>query len=374
MNSNTRCIRLFTVLALVLSAVAVFLRTVACMNDLEYTFGYFSSKTMEISALTAFVIGCIVLFSYAFFANNMAVKPSFSSPATYVPTGIAAIGLIFTSVSLLLKLDGATGYTYYLILLTSVTALLAVVHFFLNAYLTDAKTELRAFFSLSTVVFLALYAAFLYFDRSLPLNSHNKLVDQLAFLLAAIFFLYESRISLGREKWKSYVSFGLIAALATAYSSIPSLIVYVFKGYTISNSIEESVLCFTLFIFIISRLILVASLSEYKENRFINAMHNYAEKREALIIESMKVHREAYSPQMTIDDILDQPIDRLPLYNDHYGDDEEDDEEDKDDEGQIQMLDLFDVIPDDVYTEDLKSDDNDESTEEEANDEEDTGN
>ena len=348
MNSNTRCIRLFTALTLVLSALAVTLRSIACMTDLEYIYGYFGSHTVRIAGTTAFAVGCIVLLSYFLFSVKMSVKPSFTSPSTYMPTGIVATGLIFTSVALLIKVGTPeAGQNTYLIIATAVLALLSVVHFFLNAFLTESSTELRAYFSLATVMFLALYAAFLYFDRSLPLNSSNKLTDQLAFLFSAIFFLYEARISLGREKWRGYVAFGCVSAFATAYSSIPSLIVYVVKGYTISNSIEESVLCFTLFIFIISRLILTASLPEIKENRFISAMQSYAERRENIITESMKVHREAYSQQMTIDDLLDLPTDHLALYE-KYEEEEEtaEEKETEPDDGQIEMLDLFDALSD----------------------------
>ena len=75
----------------------------------------------------------------------------------------------------------------------------------------------------------------------------------MAYLSAALFFLYESRVSLGRAKWRPYVSFGLIAALLTAYSAIPSLIVYAVNGYLVSNSIVESVLSLTLSFFIFSQ-------------------------------------------------------------------------------------------------------------------------
>ena len=358
MNSNTRCIRLFTAITLVLSALAVTLRSIACMNDLEYLYGYFNSNTVRIASDTVFAVGCLVLTSYSFFSVKMAVKPSFSSPTTYVPTGIVASGLMFMSVSLFMKVGTSdAGHNTYLIIVTALLALVSVAHFFLNAFLTDSVTELRGYFSLATVVFLALYAAFLYFDRSLPLNSPNKLTDQLAFLFSAIFFLYEARISLGREKWRGYMTFGFISAMACAYSSIPSLIVYIFKDKIISNSIEESVLLFALFIFITSRLLLTSSLPEIKENKFITAMQNYAEHRESIIVESMKVHREAYSQQMTIDDLLDMPSDHLALYEKEE-ETEENENTPEPDDGQIEMLELFDVLPDESYEDDSDDEEN----------------
>ncbi|MBR0449266.1 MAG: hypothetical protein IIX30_00435, partial [Clostridia bacterium] len=95
-------------------------------------------------------------------------------------------------------------------------------------------------------------------------NAPAKITDEMAYLFAAVFFLYETRISLGRGKWRAYVTFGLIAAQLAAYSSIPALIVYFAKGEMISNSIFESVLTFTLFLFITSRLGMVSTLTPDK--------------------------------------------------------------------------------------------------------------
>ena len=138
----------------------------------------------------------------------------------------------------------------------------------------------------------------------MPVNATNKLTDQLAYLFCALFFLYEARISLGRDKWRAYGSFGLIAALFTAYSSIPALITYLINGEIISNSIEENILTLTLFIFITARLISLTTLKEKSESRIISSMQEYARRREEILVESVKVHREAFAVQMTIDDLL----------------------------------------------------------------------
>ena len=67
-------------------------------------------------------------------------------------------------------------------------------------------------------------------EDGMALNSPNKLISQMAFLLAALFFLYEARISLGREKWRGYCIFGLAALAANAYSAVPAVILYFAKG------------------------------------------------------------------------------------------------------------------------------------------------
>ena len=305
MNVNSKRITVYTTVAIIVAAVAVGLRTAACFNDLLFESGYYNSKSLISSSAYVTLFGCILLFSYMFFSEKMSPEPCFSSPKTYAPTGTAAIGLLFISLKLFESRQSQTAMIpYYITTITAILALFSIVHFFLNAFISDSKTELRGYFSLSTVAFLALYAAYLYFTSDLPLNATNKLIDQLAYLFSALFFLYESRISLGRERWRGYISFGLIASLLTAYSAFPSLITYFVKGRVISNSIEETILTATLFLFITSRLLLTVSISEKKKSTAVIAMRAYAERRGAAVLESMQVHKEAFSKQMTIDDLF----------------------------------------------------------------------
>ena len=313
MNVNTKRTRIFIILMLLTTSVAVTLRSIACMNHLK-NFGYFENNTLiTVSGIIIF-ISAAVLFSYIAFADKASLKPSFSSPSTYIPTGLVGVGLVFISRALFYYADTCASMTtatpeepnikVIMAIATGIFAILSIVHFFLNAFLAESKTNLRAYFSLCTVLFLGLYATFLYFNNDLPINAPNKIVDQMAYLFASIFFLYETRISLGREKWRGYVSFGLIAAMLTAYSSIPALIVYFAKGKVISASIEENVLSFALFIFILARLCLTSTLPETRENRILLAISSYAERRSEEILESEKLHEEAFAVQMTIDDLL----------------------------------------------------------------------
>ena len=121
---------------------------------------------------------------------------------------------------------------------------------------------------------------YLYFSTALPINSPNKMLDQMAYLLAAVFFLYETRLSFGREKWRPYIAFGFIAATVCAYSSIPSIILYISNGETVSNTIYESTLTLALFIFIISRIILTAGLIEAKSSPTVSAIAKAAHLRQ----------------------------------------------------------------------------------------------
>ena len=244
MNSHTKSLKLYLYLFLVALASTVTLRTVALLYFFEAESYYFSSGTL-ISVANALTVALSLLCaSYLFTGSTVRLRASFTSPATYVPTGLTATSLVFMLRRLVVPTDPRVDL---LSLLAALLAMVSVVHFFLNAFLTEERTRLRAGFAIGTVMFLSLYSAIIYFNTALPYNAPAKLVDEMAYLFSALFFLYEARISLGRSKWRGYIAFGLVAGILTAYSSIPSLILYFVDGVTPSLSVEESVLTLSLF-------------------------------------------------------------------------------------------------------------------------------
>ena len=280
----------------------VTMRSIALLVNFNFDTNYFDGKIL-ISISDYFVItASVFFFTYIFTANkNMKLIPNFTSPETYVPTGVVSVALIFMVKSLFDRSGELREYIDYLkglatpsaisliptqkilmglLTVAAIFATLSIIHFILTALVENHSSTKRASFGLCTVIFLALYAAYLYYSTALPLNAPNKIVDEMAFLFSAIFFLYEIRLSIGREKWRSYIAFGFIAALVSAYSSIPSLIVYFAKGEIISNRIYENALIFTLFIFITARLILTAKLTEDKECPTVSTLIKFAEARE----------------------------------------------------------------------------------------------
>ena len=167
-----------------------------------------------------------------------------------------------------------------LLLIAATLALICIVNFFLTVLLSKKESEARAAFGIVVTIFLCVYAAYLYFDAKLPLNAPCKIVDEMAFLFSALFFCYETRLSLGREKWRAYVCFGLIASLLTAYSSIPTLILYFFGGVMISDSLTGAVLALTLCIYVSARTLLVGFLMKDEKSETVAALIAYHKMRE----------------------------------------------------------------------------------------------
>ena len=318
------------VLALISTSV---MRTVALLNDFDKKTGYFTSKTL-ITVADYIVIGAsLLLFTYLFTAKKgLKLIPDFTSPATYAPTGIVGAALLFTGIHFFSKAgesaDRISELKYYgslsaesliaterillvLSVVVGILALLSSIHFVLCALIEKSVSFGRADFGIVTVAFLAVYAILLYFDNAQPINAPGKILLEISLLFAAVFFLFETRLSIGREKWRAYIAFGFIAALIAAYSSIPSLIYFFAEGVEIAGSIYEMILLAAIFIFISARILLTGDLIEDTVSPIATVFKAASEARSEEItpkkeeIETEEIETETVDEnQLTIDDAL----------------------------------------------------------------------
>lgn len=302
MNHKKRATGIYLPILFITMLVSCALRTAAALTDFNPRTGYFEGKALITAAGIIAAASAILLFTYVFVApKGRKLIASFSSPAMYIPSGIVCVALVFFAVECrtvskeLAAHPLAQAKTSELILSAlALLSLLSIVYFVLNAMITERASIKRAGFGIFAVILMTLYAAFLYFDTTLPLNAPNKIVDQMAYLFIAVFMLYEIRISLGRECWNLYTGFGFIAAILSAYSSVPSVIAYFIKGTTLSHSIYESALTLCLCIFVVCRVISAENLYEDKESELVTMIKAYSDEREAILEHNREIEREAY--------------------------------------------------------------------------------
>ena len=325
MKNKYKLLGLYLPIFIAATIATVVIRTIALFNDFDLKTGYFTDKSL-ISVGDYIVIGMSILFlTYILTARrDLKMIPDFTSPATYAPTGIIAAALVFVGISFFSKAAeqadiifnrttqalGSEWLVLLLAVIVGILALVSVVHFALCALIEKGTDFRRGDFGIVTVAFLALYSIYLYFDSSLPLNSPAKNLDQMVYLFAAVFFLYETRLSIGREKWRGYLAFGFIAALLSAYSSIPALIYYFIEGAEVSIGIYEMILSAAIFIFVTSRIFLTGELIEDVESPFAKIFSEASNLRTATI-KPLVTESEAEEPtaeaidenQITIDDV-----------------------------------------------------------------------
>ena len=306
MKNKAKLFGIYLPVYLVITVATVTMRTIALFLHFSLETGYFDNKTLIGISDIILILSTIFLLSYICTARrDMRLIPDFTSPATYIPTGIVSVAIIFLIFSLFLRslsTDTSRGYLFIIIIFTAIFAVLSLVHFALTALVESHSSTGRANFGICTVLFLALYSIYLYFSTELPINAPNKALDQMAYLLAAVFFLYETRISLGREMWRVYSAFALATAALTAYTSIPAIITYYVKGYVIFGSqneafisLEEYMLTFALFIYVTAKLFLTITLKEECPNEFVNAITAYAAHRENEVADSLEQFEQDFA-------------------------------------------------------------------------------
>ena len=324
MNTNSKRLGIYLAIMIVLTAVATTLRSIACVMHLDFESGFFTDKSLLTVANVIITVTVIGMFSYLFVAERISLLASFSTGATYVTTGVLGVATAFLGTSVISFVSiagkyasrpgGAIAADKYMPIIGIVCAILAfasIAHHFFNAFITESKAEIRAYFALASISFLGLYAMLIYLDPTLAIGESTKILRLTAFLVAALFFLYEARISLGREMWRIYTAFGLVASALTAYVSIPAIITYFVRDKLVSSAtgrslvtIEEYMLLLALFIFITARLFIAMRLQEDTKNKFIESFKTYAHKREKEIAESSARYNAIFaSKQLSIFDL-----------------------------------------------------------------------
>lgn len=274
---------------LIITVTVCILKSIAAVGSLDYTSGHYTSKLLISIANWITLIGGISMFLRRIFdvRQNKPI-PTFNTPASYIPAALISLALVFLGYGLLEKraeiientpFGRAPSSVASIAAICAILAFLAAASVLIYTGLKGARDYRRAICGILIIAFLAIYVIYLYFSTELAINAPNKITDEIAFAFAAVFFLYEVRISLCREVWHAYSAFGYISALMLAYSAIPGITVYFICGEVISNSIFESFFALTLFIFIIARLIVLHELVCEEDTAYVKAIAEAYRKR-----------------------------------------------------------------------------------------------
>ena len=288
MTKNGKITKISLGILLLISIASVLMRCIAILKYYNPQNGHFESKSL-INVANVLVITAIVTFLIsAFFGSKKeALRFDFTSPASLIPSGLLTIAIAFLGASIAIRAY-AGHYSAALLneqpdLLTVLETVIAILSLLATIYLISGALQrhrhstARGMLGLCTAIFFAAYATYLYFDPTLPINAPNKLVDQMAYLFTAVFFLFETRISLGRELWRPYVTTGLIASILNIYASIPSAIAFFAKNSLVSNSIFDFALTFFVAIYALMRVYQYSMLKKDEESDFIFALRSQAD-------------------------------------------------------------------------------------------------
>ena len=277
---------LVTVIATTLRAVAVFLGVTP--------YGFFTHPNLSQISAWFLVGGVLIALCYAITARKKSERvATMKTPLTYVPASLLSLCFLFFGAERVpeaLRLLRLTEISPLTITATLLIVLCAVsVAYTLSICLIESPlSDRRANLGMGCTLLFAVYAAFLYYDTTLPLNAPIKIADQMTYLALALYFLFEVRFSLGREKWGFYTSFGFIAGMMACYSAIPSLLFYLVHGTVLSYSIAETILTLGALVFITCRLLLSDLLPENRPIPIVSEVIRVATKRSDRLAEAQK--------------------------------------------------------------------------------------
>ena len=259
-----------TLPVLAVTLAATVMRSVACLRDMDYSTGFFGgSLTATVANWAMLLVVAVLLSALIIKVEKPSLRPSFSGPLTYLPSGVLAIALLFLSIEILqyvheplyllfeygFKAIKLSAVALAVSLLAALLALVAVAYCAASVLISEPRNILRANLGMFAALFFAIYAAFLFFRGGASINQPQRVLTEITVLAAAIFFLEETRVSLGRERWRAYFVFGGITALLSFYNCVPALILYAFKGELLTSGIAELMLAPALLLFSVCRLI-----------------------------------------------------------------------------------------------------------------------
>ena len=253
MKLNEKLSGLYLWTLLIFGVAATAFRTAALFVDYSQATTHFEDNTFITIANVLAVLGTLLMLTYPLTApKKLNLVYESTGTAAYIPAGIVSVAMAFLALRSFTKYYTAYAPTIveYVCLALAIFGALSVVALLLSVLVENSESEFKSAFNMSIIIFLALYAAYLYFNtKTLPTNSPVKLVDQMAYLSASAFFIYETRATLGRPMWKAYIASGLVTSLLTAYSAIPSFILYIADGRLLSDSLDAVTLALALCLF-----------------------------------------------------------------------------------------------------------------------------
>lgn len=262
--------------AALLSLVAVVLRSVAAVRDMDSATGFYGgSPLVTISDLLMTAAAAVLMISLFIRVGNPSLRGGARSLASYVSSGVIAISALLIAVDLVLYISSQTrgGFIDDMLanrssavaLLAALLAVAAAVLSVLSVFLSEARTSLRGICDMATALFFGIYATFLFFRLGDTINQPQKVVTEMAALAMAVFMLECARLCIGRERPGAYLALGTVTAALSANAFFPALAVCIFRGEVIAFSVYEMILTGAIFAFALLRLATVIGFKKVEE-------------------------------------------------------------------------------------------------------------
>ncbi len=222
MNNTNFKYKLYVGIALVLSVISAVMRTVLLFFYYDKDTNYYSHGALLPTIHTVFLCAAVVFAASSLIAtkkDELSEKKFHTSGIFIFSSSLSAFTLIASLVLTLTKSNIST-----LEKIAAFTAAPAALYF-ISMFIKNAEAaKLRTLFGFFVPIWGTLNLAAVYFDSYVAINAPNKIIEQMAFISVMLFFLYELRIHLNKQKPRLHLFMGMLALVFTATASFPGII------------------------------------------------------------------------------------------------------------------------------------------------------
>ena len=263
MKNAVRCLGITTISA-ILALIATLLRCIASLTSMDYFTGFYGGAPLINIANIVMTISVLAPLASLFLkVEGVGLPKDTSKPLWYVPSAVPAVAVLWIATDIFSYVASRVGGNVAALssdrscivgLLAGVLAICGVVFFAAGALVINTKSLIIGYLGMGAALFFGIYAAFLFFRSGGAIHQPQKVVTEIAAIATSIFLLEETRISLGKDRWQHYLTFGAVAAMLSAYAALPTLTVYIIKGKMIAFSLGEATMLLSVLIFAACRI------------------------------------------------------------------------------------------------------------------------
>lgn len=244
-NTNVKY-KFYLLAALVASIALAAFRVVLLLFFFDKDVNYFARGTALPTVWSVLLLLAALFAASSVFVikeNELKEKKFSRSGFSVFASALCAFSLILNSVFGLTK--GEKGVLNMIAAISAIPAAL----YFLSILATGSVSKLRSLFGFFVPIWGVLNLASIYFDSYVAINDPNEIIEQTAFISVMLFFLYELRVHLEKQKPKLHLFFGMCALIFTATASFPGIIA-VSLGKTDAKYLVYDVIFAAMFLYI----------------------------------------------------------------------------------------------------------------------------
>jgi len=243
------------VITVILTIVLGALRT--CMLAWFYNAdtGYFNCSDILSAVFYAGEALCLVIgvVSLVILGKKIYItQPAPSSVSLFA--GLFCGFLMFASVVLYL-MDTPMDQIFenYVAFASIVLALISFVYFVLGITSQKVGYTVKTLLCFAVILWAMSSLFGLYFDISLTINNPSKVLEQLALVTVTLYFLYECRFFIEKQRPALYLAIGFISSVLLGVSVLPNLIALFFFGLDVTTGFYTQISELGIFVYILFR-------------------------------------------------------------------------------------------------------------------------